>query len=206
LKTGDVVKIAGGYVKAWKGVPQLTFDMKATLEKLGAETISKKDIKTQRYPLHELVEKKGALDVEVEGTVIEIREGSGVVYRCPQCRRVLQDSSCSVHGQVKGELDLRVKMIVDDGTGVVTSTLGREATEELLGRTLEEWKTMMDQKDGSTVMMQELYNRLFGHRLSLQGNALGDQFGTTLIVKKVRFADFDISKESERLQHELEES
>ncbi len=48
LKEGTVVKITGGYVKSWKGIPQFTFDEKATVEKLDANTIAKKDVKTQK--------------------------------------------------------------------------------------------------------------------------------------------------------------
>jgi replication factor A1 len=40
LKEGTVVKITGGYVKAWKGIPQFTFDEKAIVEKLDANTRS----------------------------------------------------------------------------------------------------------------------------------------------------------------------
>ena len=205
LKSGDVIRVKGGYIKTWKGVPQLSFDEKATVEKLDSETISKKDIKTQKILLHELVEKRGALDVEVEGTVIEIRDGSGIVLRCPECNRVFQGDSCPTHGKVKGEEDLRVKVVVDDGTGTVTSSIGREASEQLLGKSFAEWKKISEQSKDNTGVMRELYSLLFGHRINLQGNALGDQFGTTIIAKKARFVDFDITKESEKLLHELEE-
>ncbi len=136
LKEGAVVKITGGYVKSWKGIPQFTFDEKATVEKLDANTIAKKDVKTQKILLSELVERNGALDVEVEGTVIEIRKGSGLVQRCPQCNRVLQQGSCAVHGTVEGKTDLRMKLVIDDGAGSVSAILGKELTEKLLGKTM----------------------------------------------------------------------
>ncbi len=201
LKEGHVIRIKGGYVKTWKGVPQLTFDEKATVEKLDADTISKKDITTQKIPLHELVEKGGALDVQIEGTIIEIREGSGLVSRCPECNRVLQDNACSIHGKVTGVPDFRVKIVVDDGTGTVNGLLGQEAIKELLGKTLDDW-TKLAAKDNALVMM-ELFDHLFAHRVILQGNALGDQFGTTIIVKKASRADLDVSKEAEKLREEL---
>ena len=134
LKEGAVVKVSGGYVKVWKGIPQFTFDEKATVEKLDASTIPKKDVITQKIPIAELVERNGALDVEVEGTVIEIRKGSGLVQRCPQCNRVLQGGTCAVHGAVQGKADVRMKLVIDDGTGSVSAILGRELTEKLLGK------------------------------------------------------------------------
>ena len=205
LKTGDVVKITGGYVKTWKGVPQLTFDEKAKVEKRDSESISNKDIKAQKLLLHELVEKRGALDVEVEGTVIEIREGSGVVVRCSECRRVFLNDACPIHGKVKGDTDFRVRLVIDDGTGTVSSTLGLDVVEKLLGRSLADWQKLSEQSKDNNGVMQELYTLLFGHRVRLQGNALGDQYGMTIIAKQARFDDIDIAETSEKLAAELEE-
>jgi replication factor A1 len=198
LKEGAVVKISGGYVKAWKGIPQVTFDEKATVEKLDANMISKKDIKTQKIMLSELVDRNGALDVDVEGTVIEIRKGSGLVQRCPECNRVLQDGACVVHGVVEGKADVRMKLVLDDGTGSVSAILGKEVTERLLG------KTINDSSNEDSVV-EEMNSMLFGHRISVQGNALGDQFGVTVIVRDAKHADFNITAEAERLSQELEE-
>jgi replication factor A1 len=184
-------------VKAWKGIPQVTFDEKATVEKLDANRISKKDVKTQKIMLSELVDRNGALDVYVEGTVIEIRKGSGLVQRCPECNRVLQDGECVVHGAVEGKADVRMKLVLDDGTGSVSAILGKEVTEKLLG------KTISDSSHDDVV--EEMNSMLFGHRISLQGNALGDQFGVTVIVRDAKRADFDIAAEAERLSQELEE-
>jgi ssDNA-binding replication factor A large subunit len=198
LKEGAVVKISGGYVKAWKGIPQFTFDEKATVEKLDANTISKKDVKSQKLPLSELVERNGGLDIEVEGTIIEIRKGSGLVLRCPECNRVIQNGACAVHGTVKGKSDVRMKLVIDDGTGSVSAILGKELTEKLLGKTMD----MSSPDDG---LVEEMNTMLFGHRVSLQGNALGDQFGVTVIAREAKRADFDVAAEAERLSQELEE-
>lgn len=198
LKEGAVLRIKGGYVKSWKGIPQLTFDEKATVEKLDANKISKKDIKTQKIPLAELVERNGALDIEVEGTVIEIRKGSGLVQRCPQCNRVLQQDTCAIHGAVEGKADMRMKLVLDDGNGSVSAILGKELTEKLLGKTMED-------SAGDDRLVEEMNTALFGHRISLQGNALGDQFGITLIARDAKRTDFDVAVEAERLSQELEE-
>ncbi len=205
LKEEDVVKISGGYVKSWKGIPQLTFDEKATVEKVDASKISKKDIKTRRLPLHELVERYGALDVEVEGTVIQIREGSGLVQRCPECNRVLQGSDCSIHGTVKGVSDLRIKLVIDDGTGAVSGIINKDSTEKLLGKTLDELAKMLEKSEDKNIIVEEINNTLFAHRINLQGNALGDEFGITIIAKDAKLADIDVEAESEKLSKELEE-
>lgn len=198
LKEGAVVKISSGYVKAWKGIPQFTFDQKATVEKLDANKIPEKDVKTQKIPISELVERNGGLDVEVEGTIIEIRKGSGFVQRCPECNRVLQGDTCAVHGAVQGKADVRMKLVIDDGAGSVSAILGRELTEKLLGKT-------MNESSGDDGLVEEMNTLLFGHRVSLQGNALGDQFGVTVIARDANRADFNVAEEAERLSQELED-
>jgi len=198
LKEGAVVKISSGYVKAWKGIPQFTFDQKATVEKLDANKIPEKDVKTQKIPISELVERNGGLDVEVEGTIIEIRKGSGFVQRCPECNRVLQRDTCAVHGAVQGKADVRMKLVIDDGAGSVSAILGRELTEKLLGKT-------MNESSGDEGLVEEMNTLLFGHRVSLRGNALGDQFGVTVIARDANRADFNVAEEAERLSQELED-
>jgi replication factor A1 len=138
------------------------------------------------------------LDVEVEGTVIEIRKGSGLVQRCPECNRVLQDGACAVHGAVEGKADMRMKLVIDDGTGSVSAILGKELTEKLLGKTMQNFAN----DEG---LVEEMNTLLFGHRISLQGNALGDQFGVTMIARDANLADFNVAAEAERLSSELEE-
>jgi replication factor A1 len=200
IKEGDVLQINGGYVKSWKGIPQLTFDSNAKVKKLDSKEIPKKEIKLQKLPLYELVEKKGALDVDIEGTIIEIRSGSGVILRCPECNRALYNGECSIHGKVKGKEDLRIKLVIDDGTGTVSTSLNRELTEKILGKSLEECKKMKNED-----LLDESNNELFAKKLRLKGNALGDEFGTNLIAQDAEIIDVDIEAEAEKLVSEMED-
>jgi len=200
LAKDDVIKIKGGYVKTWKGVPQVTFDEKATVKKMEDSTIPADQISSQQMRLHELVEKGGALDVQTSGTVIEIRQGSGFILRCPECNRVLQDGSCSIHGSVKGIEDVRVKLVLDDGTGAVQCTINKELTESLLKKKMQEWKQLSEEQ-----VYAFLYEQLFGQHLTVRGNALGDQYGTTFIVHQVDHETLNIQQHIEQLTHDMEE-
>jgi len=199
FKKGDVARITGGYVKSWKGIPQLTFDEKATVKKLDKNKLPKSKIELQTLPLYKLVEKRGALDVKVEGTVIEIREGSGLIMRCPECNRALVDEECQIHGKVKGKPDLRIKLVIDDSTGAVSAIMNREMTEKLLGKTLDEC-----QKLGNQALIDEMNTMLFAKRMELRGNALGDVFGTTMIVKDVQLINVNIKEKAAQLTETLE--
>ena len=103
-----------------------------------------------------------------------------------------------MHGTVEGKADMRMKLVLDDGTGSVSAILGKNLTEKLLGKTMADFKN-----DDS--LIEEMNALLFGHRISVQGNALGDQFGITVIAREAKRADFNIAAEAERLSQELEE-
>ena len=200
LKKGDVFKITGGYIKSWKGIPQLTFDDKATVKKVDKSKIPKKELELVKMPLFKLLEKRGALDIEAMGTIIEIRPGSGVITRCTECNRTFQNGECSIHGKVKGKTDLRLKLIIDDGTGSIGSILNKELSEKLLSKTIEECKKMSESD------LENMINKtLFAQTISVRGNALGDDFGTSIIAKDASLVNIDIQDEAERLSQVLED-
>ena len=200
LKDDDVINISGGYVKSWKGIPQLTFDDKSIVEKLDKNKIPKDKLsKATKMSLHELVDKQGMLDVEVEGTIIEIRSGSGIIMRCPECNRALRGDECAIHGPVKGTADLRLKLIIDDGAGVVSSSINRDLSEKLLGKTFDEIKKI--DEDSLNAEMNKL---LFTRKIRLTGNALSDEFGTTFISKNVELFEVDVKEETAKITKDLE--
>jgi replication factor A1 len=113
--------------------------------------------------------------VTVEGALVDIQSGSGLIKRCPEegCTRVLQNGRCSEHGEVEGEFDMRVKGVLDDGTEVHEVIFGREATEDLAGLTLDEAKTMaMDALD-TTVVAEEIRADVLGRYYRVSGPTLG---------------------------------
>jgi replication factor A1 len=200
IKKGEVFRITGGYIKSWKGIPKLTFDEKAKIIKLEKSTIPKKDFEFVKMPMHSLIEKRGALDVEVEGDIIEIRPGSGIIMRCPECNRSLQNGECSIHGQVEGKTDLRLKLVVDDGTGSISTVLNREITEKLIEKSFEECKKISEKE-----FLNIINKKLFAHKISINGNALGDEFGVNIIAKNAKLVEENIKDEARKLLQKLED-
>jgi len=113
--------------------------------------------------------------VEVEGALVDIQSGSGLIKRCPEeeCTRVLQNGRCSEHGEVEGEFDLRIKGVLDDGEAVTEVIFDQEATEALTGITLEEAQEMaMDALD-TTVVADEMRGDLLGRYYRVTGPTFG---------------------------------
>jgi replication factor A1 len=50
----------------------------------------------------------------VTGIITDISAGSGLIKRCPECRRKLTRGSCTEHGKVEGVFDLRLKAVLQD--------------------------------------------------------------------------------------------
>ena len=112
---------------------------------------------------------------EVEGALVDIQSGSGLIKRCPDedCTRVLQNGRCSEHGEVDGEFDLRIKGVLDDGREVQEVIFDQDATEELTGITLEAAQEMaMDALD-TEVVVEEMAETVLGRYYRVTGPSLG---------------------------------
>jgi ssDNA-binding replication factor A large subunit len=117
----------------------------------------------------------GDNSVEIEGALVDIQRGSGLIRRCPNedCTRVLRNGRCSEHGEVEGEFDLRIKGVLDDGTTVQELIFDQETTEELTGITIDEAQEMaMDALDTS-VVTDEIKSMTLGQYYRVRGPTLG---------------------------------
>ncbi|MFB6284526.1 MAG: replication factor A [Halobacteria archaeon] len=117
----------------------------------------------------------GSENVEVEGALVDIQSGSGLIKRCPEedCTRVLQNGRCSEHGEVDGEFDLRVKAVVDDGNDVHDVIFNREVTEEVTGVDLEEAKEAAKDALDTSVVSDDMEETLIGRYYRIAGTEMG---------------------------------
>jgi len=206
LKAGEVIRLRGGYIRSWRSVPQLSFDSRDSIERLPDDTLPSAevlDVETV-VAIEELERRGGAQAVAVQGIVIEVREGSGLVFRCPECRRVVRKGACSVHGRVEATPDLRVKGVLDDGTGAISFVMGRELTEGLLGKTLDECKAMAQEAFDAEVVRDLLADRLVARPARIVGNVLADDFGLMMIANRVSDVEVDVRSEARALLDQAE--
>jgi replication factor A1 len=205
LKEEDVVRIKGGYIRTWRGIPQFNFDERAEVEVLSTHEMPPVDelAKRQLYNIGELVERGGAIDVTIEGVILDVRSGSGLIFRCPECNRVLQKGVCRIHGEMEGKADLRIKAVLDDGTGALTAILGREITESLIGKDVEECKRRAQEALDQSVIRDELKELLIATPIRITGDATMDDFGMMLISKDAQLMKTDVQNEARAMLEEL---
>ncbi|WP_254821802.1 replication factor A [Haloglomus halophilum] len=112
---------------------------------------------------------------EVEGALVDIQDGSGLVKRCPEddCTRVLQNGRCNEHGEVDGEYDLRIKGVLDDGDEVTEVIFDEEATTDLTGIGLEEAIGMAKDALDTEVVVEEMREDVLGRYYRVRGPTFG---------------------------------
>ncbi|UCE73604.1 MAG: hypothetical protein JSV56_11340 [Methanomassiliicoccales archaeon] len=206
MKEGMVIRIEGGYVKTWRGIPQFSFDERAKVEVLEKDELPplKELAEREVHSIEELMERGGAIDVDVEGIIIDVRCGSGLIFRCPECKRVLQKGVCRIHGEVEGKADLRIKAVLDDGTGALTAVMGREITEKLLGKDVDECRKMAKDAMDHSVIEDELKKLLIATPIRITGDATSDDFGIMLISKDAQLMSIDVQAEAQAMLEKLE--
>ena len=111
----------------------------------------------------------GSQATEFSGALVDVQKGSGLIKRCPVCRRSLAKGVCSEHGKVEGTYDLRIKAVIDDGRRVQDILVNRETTERLVGLTLDEAKQMAMEALDHEVVRSMIENKLVGRYFSITG-------------------------------------
>lgn len=111
----------------------------------------------------------------VTGALVDVQRGSGLIRRCDEegCTRVLQNGTCSEHGEQSGSFDLRIKGVLDDGERVQELIFDRERTGELAGIDLESAKEMAQDALDTGVVEREVREQVIGRYITVRGPELG---------------------------------
>ncbi|RAW45193.1 replication factor A [Halorubrum sp. 48-1-W] len=189
LEAGADLRIEDVYAREFRGVPSINLTEFTTVSPL-PEPVAVAE-SAPRLPVAEAVASGGMFDVELVGNVLEVRDGSGLIERCPECGRVIQNGQCRSHGEVDGEDDLRVKAILDDGTETVTVVLDDELTAEVYGGGLEEALTAATDAMDKDVVAESIAEVLVGRAYRVRGSLSVDEYGATLDATAFEGADDD---------------
>ena len=141
-------------VNEWDGKSQLELNRSSSIEELD------EDIKVRTSTF------------TYSGAMVDIQTGSGLIKRCPQCKRALVKGACQEHGKVKGEYDLRIKAVLDSGTSTQDVLINRELTEGLVGLSLDNAITMAADALDPGVVLDKLKHELVGRYYTASGHKL----------------------------------
>ena len=170
------------------------------MEKLDEEII----IEEKPIPLYKVVNAGGGIDLCIEGVILEIRKDSGIIFRCPKCNRRIKNGICEEDGNVEGMPDLRIRALVDDGTGAVDVILNRELSEKLLKKTLEEYMNIAKEAMDYGIVYEEILDKLIAKPIRIKGDSIQSDFIVTIFAKSAEFISIDENKEADEILMQLE--
>ncbi len=205
LAPGEAVRISGAYVRSFRGRLELVLDERAIVARIDGAGLPDPGALLGAPPrsIAAVEDEGGGPVVTVEGIVVGLLPPSGLVYRCPECRRSVKSGICRIHGQVEGQPDLRARIVLDDGTGALTVNTDRAATERLWGVTLEECRARLRDQPDPGLLEEQLLEALFGRRLRVRGSGTKDDFGVTVVPESIERVDVDLDAAADELSARL---
>ncbi len=202
IKEGESLCISNAYIKTWKGIPQLNLGDRCEVSRVDAIT-EVIDTSANKKTVDEITRIGGGLDITLEGLVVDVRQGSGIIRRCPQCNRSMLNGACTTHGMVEGVMDLRLKVVIDDGTGAIGAIINRADTEKLTGITLQAAQGLAAVQ-GEAVVGREITGKILMKRIRVTGNVMSDDYGPSIIIKSAENVQINIEEEATKLLNEVE--
>ncbi|MCD1295610.1 single-stranded DNA-binding protein [Methanocella sp. CWC-04] len=190
------IVIRNAYVKSFQGMPNVNISESSVLEEYQGDIPG---YVTRKCDLSELVDSDGAYNIEVEGDMISIRPGSGIIERCPVCSRVMQKGQCRAHGKLNGVRDLRIKAVIDDGTGSMICVLDRDLTQKLIGKGIDEFSA-----DDPDTLNELIRSKLIGYPFVVKGNVTSGDFGKILVAASISMPAEETGKLARALMGELQ--
>ena len=205
LKDGEVITAKNAYIRSWKGIPQLNIGDNTQVER-SDRAIEAAPSGPSQKTVEDIMKVGGGLDLSITGTIVDVRGGSGLIKRCPQCNRSVLGEECSLHGRIEPVMDLRLKLTIDDGTGAISAIIYRNDTESLTGITLDMAIDMAKEKGDMSVVADRMSSALLLKKVTVTGNVMSDEYGPQMSVRGTELATTDVQKEAEELYSIVEGS
>jgi replication factor A1 len=189
------VKLSNVRVRSWQGTPDLTVDRAQQVEILEAIPWDEIDATSHSVEVDfsELLNGGSRSGVTSTATVISVQSGSGIIHRCPECKKAMRDGACRDHGPQVGVEDLRLRIIMDDGLSNGAVILGRASAEAFLGQTLEDVRKATESDNGEA-FLADLRAQMLGRKHTFSGRAMIDAQGALLMADNFTIAETDLEK------------
>jgi replication factor A1 len=200
ITEGASLRIEDVYVREFRGVPSVNVSEFSTVERLD-RAVEAAD--AARHTGRPDVVTGGGFGVEIAADVVGVRDGSGLIQRCPECGRVAQKGQCRTHGDVDAEDDLRVKAILDDGTGALTAILDTELTADVYGGGIEDAREAAKEAMDQEVVADAIREVIVGRAARVRGNLSIDDYGANLNAESFGLIDADPTARAEAFLAEV---
>ena len=185
-KPGDFLHLNGARVQFWQGSPDLVVDELEQIQNLTEapwDTINPENHWVE-ISLSDLVNGGSRRGLKTTGTIVAVKNDSGIIERCPECNRILRDGACQDHGPQHGVEDLRLKFVLDDGINNASLIMGKEPSEAFLSMTQEMVKEHISQR-GKEDFIAHIRNKILARKVIINGRSLVDNQGAMILAENV---------------------
>ena len=187
LAPGRYYKIDGAKLSEYKGRYRLTAGDKTQIAEVGSFRIP--DIKI--YDINELA--RPVDSINITGTVVFLGEKGGLISRCSECRKTIDDIRCPDHPEAKIFLDLYAYFTLEDGTGDIQCNVGRAGMLELLNLK-EEDLNIEKPKVSRADVSKRLAEKILSVPILLDGDAVMGTNGLLFRARRIRRMDEPLLK------------
>ena len=187
LAPGRYYKIDGAKLSEYKGRYRLTAGDKTQIAEVGSFRIP--DIKI--YDINELA--RPVDSINITGTVVFLGEKGGLISRCNECRKTIDDIRCPDHPEAKIFLDLYAYFTLEDGTGDIQCNVGRAGMLELLNLK-EEDLNIEKPKVSRADVSKRLAEKVLSVPILLDGDAVMGTNGLSFRARRIRRMDEPLLK------------
>jgi replication factor A1 len=166
MDEGQCYLLKNVVVNEYDGKLQINLNKSSSIEELDEDI----EIRTTTY--------------EYSGALTSIQTGSGLIKRCPTCKRALAKGACSEHGRMKGDYDMRIKAVLDSGTSTQDVLINRELTEMLVDLPLDTAIEMAAEALDPGVVLDKLKLDLVGRYFTVSGRKMDRYILADSVVPK----------------------
>lgn len=187
FEEGDLpvtVEVKGARVRAWQGIPDITVDTTDQLTVLETPPWDAGMDLTNHaveVSLTDVVAGPSRVGMKTNGMLVSVREDSGFIKRCTECRRVLRDGACFDHGANEGNEDVRLRLVVDHDGATAAVLVNKDASLAALGMSEDEMRAKVEEL-GDLGFVQHIRERMLGRKITVSGRSIVDDQGAMVLA------------------------
>jgi ssDNA-binding replication factor A large subunit len=196
------LEIRGARVRAWQGIPDITVDKADQLTVLETPPWDDSMDLTNHsveVSLNEVVAGPSRVGMKTSGLLVSVREDSGFILRCTECRRVLREGACFDHGPNEGNEDIRLRMVMDNDGVTAAVLVNKDATLAALELSHDEMKAKVEEL-GELGFVQFVRERMLGRRVTVSGRSIVDDQGAMVLADGFEIEQHDAQLRASELR------
>ncbi|MEC7599980.1 MAG: hypothetical protein VYB23_00905 [Candidatus Thermoplasmatota archaeon] len=196
------VEVKGTRVRDWQGIPDITVDNAEQITVLERPPWdADMDLTNHAVDVHlsDVVAGPSRVGMKTRGMLVSVREDSGFIKRCTECRRVLRDGACFDHGANEGTEDVRLRLVVDHEGVTAAVLVNKEASLAALGLSLEEMRAKVEEL-GDVGFVQHVRELLLGRNIAVSGRSIVDDQGAMVLADGFEVESHDAQMRASELR------